>query len=607
MPRSGAELLTEARSLFEQLLESKLSWEEVNANKVWEPIRQHVQAIQISLQERSRTSALWLQYMEMVDILKTFITAERTGNWELHLQALNNMLPFLAAAGHNLYVKCVSLYLQSMSNLERGKPDVYRSFMSGLHVVRRSDRYWAGLSTDLIIEQVLMRSLKTSGGVTRGRGLTEQRRLTWLLAMPVTAEISRLVQELTGFNSNSGEQNKDITNARKERDKKDTLKILSALESHNPFSADPHLRNIINGVHGDSSVNVDKAKEVGDKVLSSLIGELPLEYTFKKSGHAVTLATKSSIKIDNENVQVDQQLLFQRLILASNQCEDLPSLFCYELCAYPASLFDSSLMLLQPNKPALADAIWLKLSPQTRAESAPKKTDLNDLQYVLDGGALLHRIVWPSPGSATYKEVCNLYCSYVTKKYGTAIVVFDGYGHNTTKQMTQQRRSSGKTAAEVSFTGEMKINMKKDLFLSNKENKQRFICMLSSCLQEYDCETQHADGDADLLIVQTAVESTRTRATILVEDDTDLLVLLFHAEPDCHDLYFIPEPKSNTIKRRVWNIKNAKQQLGSDVCNNVLFIHAVLGCCCVVVFILLYPFLTWLIMPIYYYNYCIII
>ena len=69
--------------------------------------------------------------MEMVDILKTFITAERTGNWELHLQALNNMLPFLAASGHNLYVKCVSLYLQSMSNLERDKPDVYRSFMSG--------------------------------------------------------------------------------------------------------------------------------------------------------------------------------------------------------------------------------------------------------------------------------------------------------------------------------------------------------------------------------------------------------------------------------------------------------------------------------------------
>ena len=35
----------------------------------------------------------------------------------------------------------------------------------------RSDRYWAGFSTDLVIEQVLMRSIKTTGGLTRGRGI----------------------------------------------------------------------------------------------------------------------------------------------------------------------------------------------------------------------------------------------------------------------------------------------------------------------------------------------------------------------------------------------------------------------------------------------------
>ena len=35
-----------------------------------------------------------------------------------------------------------------------------------------SDRSWAELSLDLIIEQVLMRSLKTRGGLTGGRGIT---------------------------------------------------------------------------------------------------------------------------------------------------------------------------------------------------------------------------------------------------------------------------------------------------------------------------------------------------------------------------------------------------------------------------------------------------
>lgn len=574
--RSGAEILSEARCLFEQLLEKKMSWEEVNARQLWKDITQRVQATQASLKERSRTSALWLQYMEMVDILRTFITAERLGNWHLHLHAINKMLPFLAAAGHNLYVKCASLYLQSMSNLERDKPEVYESFDSGLHVVRRSERYWAGLSTDLIIEQVLMRSLKTSGGLTRGRGITEQQRLTWLLAMPASAEISRAMQEFTGVNYNSGEQNKDVTHSRKERDKKDTLKILASLQEHNPFSPEPNLRNIMSGVHGESSVDVDQAKKVGEKVLSSMNKSSPLEYQFKRKSHAVTLATKSAVKIDGEHVQVDPQLLFQRLLLASQQ-QDLISHFSYELCTYPASLFDSSLMLLQPNKPALADAIWLKLSPQTQVESTANE---KDLKFVLDGGALLHRVPWPSPGTATYREVCISYCNYVTKKYGKAIIVFDGYQDSaSTKQMTQERRSSGKTAPTVSFTEEMKINLKKDLFLSNRKNKQMFLDMLSRCLREHGCETRHANGDADLLIVKTAVESARSRPTILVGDDTDLLILLlFYAEFDSHSLFFIPEPKSNTTKRRVWNIKNVKLELGRDVCQNILFIHAVLGC-----------------------------
>jgi len=55
-----------------------------------------------------------------------------------------------------------------MLDLQTKHPEVYKSFQDGLHVVGRSDRYWGGLSTDLAIEQVLMRSMKTSGGLTRG-------------------------------------------------------------------------------------------------------------------------------------------------------------------------------------------------------------------------------------------------------------------------------------------------------------------------------------------------------------------------------------------------------------------------------------------------------
>ena len=37
----------------------------------------------------SRTAKLWIQYLRYVEILKLFIRAERRGNWNLHLEAVN--------------------------------------------------------------------------------------------------------------------------------------------------------------------------------------------------------------------------------------------------------------------------------------------------------------------------------------------------------------------------------------------------------------------------------------------------------------------------------------------------------------------------------------
>jgi len=83
------------------------------------------------------------------------------------------MLLFYAAARHNLYAKSVDLHLQQMHKLNKDHPELEQLFKKGFHVVRRSEKYWAGLSSDLVIEQALMRSLKTTGGLTRGRGMGE--------------------------------------------------------------------------------------------------------------------------------------------------------------------------------------------------------------------------------------------------------------------------------------------------------------------------------------------------------------------------------------------------------------------------------------------------
>ena len=48
----------------------------------------------VESQTDSKTSKLWLMYMDMVDIMCTFLKAERTGNFLLHQQSVTSMLLF---------------------------------------------------------------------------------------------------------------------------------------------------------------------------------------------------------------------------------------------------------------------------------------------------------------------------------------------------------------------------------------------------------------------------------------------------------------------------------------------------------------------------------
>ena len=95
----------------------------------------------------------------------------------------------------------------------------------------------------------------------------------------------------------------------------------------------------------------------------------------------------------------------------------------------------------------------------------------------------------------------------------------------------------------------MPLTMNNVEFLANKVNKQKFIALLGQELEKASCTVYHASGDADVLIIQKAAQSAET---ILIGEDTDLLVLLcYYTTPELHPLYFMSEPKRNS-KNRLW-------------------------------------------------------
>ena len=143
--------------VIDKLLDGIISVTELGENNAVKTLNKRIQAFKDSF-DQNRTAKLWIECMNMIDLLRQFITAERSGHWLLHLKSLQQMLPYLAASGHNLHVKSAHVYLQDMLELEQTHPNLDAAFKSGLHVVRRSDRFWCGLSTDLVIEQALRRS-----------------------------------------------------------------------------------------------------------------------------------------------------------------------------------------------------------------------------------------------------------------------------------------------------------------------------------------------------------------------------------------------------------------------------------------------------------------
>ncbi|XP_021375007.1 uncharacterized protein LOC110464230 [Mizuhopecten yessoensis] len=233
-----------------------------------------------------------------------------------------------------------------MRELTHTHPEVYRRFREEYHVVRRSDRYWTRLSTDLIIEQVLMRSLKTSGCLTRGSGMSEIQRTVWLLSMSIGAEVNDAIQYFTNAYLFTCEQHRDASSARQSRDVSDTLEILNYLSQRNPFSPDNTLHSIANGMTADKTVNVDQFKNVGNKILNYIAGKKVDEHSFKRSDQAVPLGAG---KIGDES---------QRLVMVIREREDtLASVFSYELCSHLPALFESSCLPLEADKPVIEDAL----------------------------------------------------------------------------------------------------------------------------------------------------------------------------------------------------------------------------------------------------------
>ena len=210
-------------------------------------------------------------------------------------------------------------------------------------------------------------------------------------------------------------------------------------------------------------------------------------------------------------------------------------LFEYELAPYPLSFIDA-LEMRKTQKSAIYDCF----------QSVNSGVDTTNATYIIDGGYLLHHVVWERV--ETFNVIFEKYVQYLRRHYGHRVtVVFDGYSDSSKNiKAAEQRRRTTKTSScsDIIFDQFMTVPANQQQFLANIHNISRFISMLSDKLTTENIAVKQAQNHADVLIIETAIEQFNTpNTTVVVGEDVDLLILLTAWTPIDKIIYFLKPGK----------------------------------------------------------------
>ena len=217
--------------------------------------------------ESSATFKFWDDFMEGAKVLLHLIRTEREGNFDLHLNAMCESLPWFRAAGRLNSAKYTPIYVADMRALEEQHPQSFQHLVSGGFVVRRTNNHnFNAVSTDQALEQTINKEGKSQGGIigltlrkkALNRWLLTRRLLTRrlltrrLLTRHVTAEYSEaLTMICKEKSSNQRKMHEELGKSRLSQDESDVQSVVSLIkQNQNAFdleASSPQLTNIVSG------------------------------------------------------------------------------------------------------------------------------------------------------------------------------------------------------------------------------------------------------------------------------------------------------------------------------------------------------------------------
>ena len=115
--------------------------------------------------ERSQLCKYWDGIITSSNMLKNLVSADKEGNWERHLEAVQDLLLIFCESNSINYLRYSSWYLEKMRQLPDEYPETYSQFRDGKFVVKTTNDAFNSVSLDMKLEQTINRTRKSSGGI----------------------------------------------------------------------------------------------------------------------------------------------------------------------------------------------------------------------------------------------------------------------------------------------------------------------------------------------------------------------------------------------------------------------------------------------------------
>ena len=556
----------------------------------------------------------WSDFIDMVELLLCFIRSSRTRNWPMHINCLQEMLPWMAAYDRTNYSRYVPVYILDMVHLPETHPDMHNRLMAGEFAVQLTkDRTFNSIPHDQTIEVTINKDTKTSGGLI-GKTLRHASVNKWIWTAADKATYYQCSKDLCSMGEGGSTTHKDGGATRVARDEEKVQRIVQTVTNLvDPFKEHKVITHISSGKHASLSIEKDllSAGQIGLKAVHSFATERlspdgetsfhdPLPKHSLQTFASFTAKTRSTGHADTEE---ETTAVFAHLFDAGQDAQVARDvLLSYELTSVPRSLADADGAKHANNK---ADLLHILSNLATDTIPPPQST------HVIDAMAVLQSISKPT---ATYAELAVQVFLLMIKGTGNRALVHwvvDTYPDVSIKQAQQRHREnvlggalhytirSGSQRVPTQFKRALRSGPYKEELLrfflkewSDDDYTQhigdRVVYVTASvecfqlkigngsmqCVPQVDLACSHEEADTRLLFHAKHASVESDEPIIIRSPDTDVLVLAVFMCGEYPEYFPLVFRVQHQKAWRYISVPSISGKLDAQVCKALPGMHA---------------------------------